>query len=209
MPINTLYHTWNLRIRQLRPMERITRLKNLTWLIVGIHQSRSVCLSRIAGKIPGEAKLLSLVQRLSRFLANPMVDVRNWYEPIARSWLEMQAKNLQQVRLIVDGTKVGFTHQLLIVGLAYRKRVYSDRLDLGQSRFEGIAHRRRSWPCWHMLEAFFLAELPFCWSVTANLELWKCFNNWNDGIGITLCAKKVARTFVCLGKRRGEILGVG
>lgn len=122
MPINTLYHTWNLRIRQLRPMERITRLKNLTWLIIGIHQSRSVCLSRIAGKIPGEAKLLSLVQRLSRFLANPMVHVRNWYEPIARSWLEMQAKNLQQVRLIVDGTKVGFTHQLLIVGLAYRKR---------------------------------------------------------------------------------------
>ena len=52
-------------------------------------------------------------------------------------------------------------------------------------------------------------ESPFCWSVTANLEPWKCFNNWNDGIGITLCAKKVARTFVCLGKRRGEILGVG
>ena len=122
MPINTLYHTWNMRIRQLQPMERKTRLQNLTWLIVGIYQSRSVCLSRIAGKIPGEAKLLSSTQRLSRFLANPKVNVRKWYEPIARSWLEMQARNLQQVRLIVDGTKIGFTHQLLIVGLAYRKR---------------------------------------------------------------------------------------
>ena len=122
MPINNLYHTWNMRIRQLHPAERITRIRNFAWLIVGIHQSRSVCLSRIAGKIPGEAKLLSLIQRLSRFLANPAINVRNWYEPIARDWLEMQARHLQQVRLIVDGTKVGFAHQLLIVSLAYRKR---------------------------------------------------------------------------------------
>ena len=122
MPINTLYHTWNVRIRQMQPMERKTRIQNFTWLIVGIHQSRSVCLSRIAGKIPGEAKLLSMIQRLSRFLANPSVNVRDWYEPIARSWLEMQARHLQQIRLIVDGTKVGFAHQLLIVSLAYRKR---------------------------------------------------------------------------------------
>jgi hypothetical protein len=122
MPINNLYHTWNMRIKQLRPTERITRIRNFTWLLVGIHQSRSVNLSRIAGKIPGEAKLLSLVQRLSRFLANPAIEVRNWYEPIAREWLEMQAKNLQQVRLIVDGSKVGFAHQLLIVSLAYRRR---------------------------------------------------------------------------------------
>jgi hypothetical protein len=45
-----------------------------------------------------------------------------WYEPIARSWLERQTQSLQQVRLIVDGTKVGFGHQLLMVSLTYRKR---------------------------------------------------------------------------------------
>ena len=65
MPINNLYLTWKMRIRQLQPAERITRIRNFAWLIVGIHQSRSVYLSRIAGKIPGEAKLLSLTQRLS------------------------------------------------------------------------------------------------------------------------------------------------
>jgi hypothetical protein len=122
MPINNLYHTWNMKIRQLRPTERITRIRNFTWLIVGIHQSRSVTLSRIAGKMPGEAKLLSLIQRMSRLLANPAINVRTWYEPIARSWLASQASSLQQVRLIVDGTKIGFAHQLLIVSLAYRKR---------------------------------------------------------------------------------------
>jgi hypothetical protein len=87
IPINDLYHTWNERIQQLQPTERNTHIRNFTWLIVGIHQSRSVCLSRIAGKMPGEAKLLSTIQRLNRLLANPAINVRNWYEPIAREWL--------------------------------------------------------------------------------------------------------------------------
>ena len=122
MPINELYHTWNMRIRQLQPNERKTRLRNLTWLIIGIYLSRSVYLSRIAGKIPGRAKLLSNVQRLSRLLANPAIIVRDWYEPVARSWLKYQADHLLQIRLIIDGTKIGFAYQLIIVSLAYQKR---------------------------------------------------------------------------------------
>lgn len=122
MPINKLYHTWNMRIRQLRPTDRITRIRNITWLMVGIYQSRSVCLSRIAGKIPTSAKLLSTVRRISRLLSNPGIRVREWYEPIARQWLEAQHRHLGEIRLIVDGTKIGFGHQLLIVCLPYRKR---------------------------------------------------------------------------------------
>jgi hypothetical protein len=48
--------------------------------------------------------------------------VRAWYEPIAKQWLEAQWQHLREVRLIVDGTKVGFGHQLLMVSLAYRRR---------------------------------------------------------------------------------------
>jgi hypothetical protein len=122
MPINILYHTWFCRIRELCPNQRITQVRNFVWLIVGIHQSRSVHLSKIANKIPGRAKLLSFTRRLSRFLDNPAIRVREWYEPIARQWLEAQFKQLGEIRLIVDGTKIGFQHQLLIVCLAYRKR---------------------------------------------------------------------------------------
>jgi hypothetical protein len=122
MPINDLYHTWIMEIRQLRPMERITRIKGFTWLLVGIYQSRSICLSRIAGKIPGSAKLLSTTRRLSRLVDNPAIRVREWYDPIAREWLGTQFRNLGEIRLIVDGTKVGFGHQLLMVSLTYRKR---------------------------------------------------------------------------------------
>jgi len=122
MPTNRLYDTWKRRIMELRPGQRVTQIRNFIWLIIGIYQSRSVCLSRIAGKIPGPAKLLSTTRRLSRLLDNAAIRVREWYEPIAREWLETQWRHSGEIRLIVDGTKVGFGHQLLMVCLAYRKR---------------------------------------------------------------------------------------
>jgi hypothetical protein len=122
MPINRLYDTWKARITELRPGQRITQIRAFVWLLVGIYLSRSVCLSRVAGKIPGEAKLTSITRRLSRLLDNPAIRVRAWYEPIAQQWLAAQFRNLGEIRLIFDGTKIGFGHQLLIVCLAYRRR---------------------------------------------------------------------------------------
>lgn len=122
MPINQMYSTWIRRICELRPGQRITQVRNFVWLVVGIFHSRSVQLSRVAGKVLGEAKNLSTVRRLSRFLDNPAIQVREWYEPIARQWLAAQSTGLGEIRLIVDGTKVGFGHQLLMISLAYRHR---------------------------------------------------------------------------------------
>jgi hypothetical protein len=122
MPINRLYHTWKARIMELRPGQRITQIRAFVWLVVGIYLSRSVCLSRVAGKIPGNAKLTSITRRLSRLLDNPAIQVREWYDPIARQWLEAQFQHIGEIRLVFDGTKIGFGHQLLIVCLVYRKR---------------------------------------------------------------------------------------
>lgn len=122
MPINCLYHTWFQRIRELRPHQRLTQIRGFVWLMVGIYQSRSVNLSRVANKIPGQAKLLSTTRRLSRLLDNPAIRVRHWYAPLARQWLETQFRQLGEIRLIVDGSKIGFGHQLLMVALAYRQR---------------------------------------------------------------------------------------
>jgi hypothetical protein len=122
MSINNLYDTWKTRIMELRPGQRITQIRAFLWLLVGIYLSRSVCLSRVACKIPGKAKLTSTTRRLSRLLDNPAISVRDWYEPVAREWLEAQFRNLGEIRLIFDGTKIGFGHQLLIVALAYRRR---------------------------------------------------------------------------------------
>jgi len=122
MSVNSLYHTWIQRIMQLRPNERKTRVRNMAWLMVGIFTSRSVHLSRVAAKIPGEAVLNSAIQRLRRFLGNSAVHVREWYESVARDLLLAQAQSGQGIRLLVDGSKVGFRHQLLMVAIAYRRR---------------------------------------------------------------------------------------
>jgi len=122
MSINRVYHTWLNRLGQLRPGERKTCARNMAWLMTGILLSKSVHLSRIASKIPGKATLTSSVQRLRRFLKSPALQVREWYEPIAKALLEGQAKNGRGIRLILDGSKIGFGHQLLMVALAYRRR---------------------------------------------------------------------------------------
>lgn len=96
--------------------------------MVGLCLSRSVHLSKIASKIPTttnsttEATLPSATRRLSRLLDNPAIRVRDWYEPVARSLLERAVQGGGEIRLIVDGSKVGFGHRLLMVGLAYRER---------------------------------------------------------------------------------------
>jgi hypothetical protein len=122
MPINETYRTWKVRICELRPKQRKTQVQNFVWLVVGIYHSHSVNLSRIAGKVIGVAKNVSTVRRLSRFLANQAIDVRRWYQPIAKAWLQSQFERVGEIRLIVDATKVGFGHQLLMVSLAYRCR---------------------------------------------------------------------------------------
>jgi hypothetical protein len=73
MPTNTLYHIWFQWVRNMRPNQRITQVRNFVWLVTGIQLSRSVCLSRIAGKIPDPAKLLSTTRCLSRLLDNPAI----------------------------------------------------------------------------------------------------------------------------------------
>ena len=122
MPTNELYHTWIAQIRELHDAKRITQIRNFVWLMIGIYKSRSVHLSKVAGKIPGRAVVLSTTRRLSRFLDNTDIQVREWYEPVAREWLNAQASWIGQIRLIIDGSKVGFGHQLLMVSIAYRKR---------------------------------------------------------------------------------------
>jgi hypothetical protein len=120
LPTTKLYHTWMNKITQLLPNERITRRRNLAWLLAGIFQSKSVHLSKVASKIPGAAMLVSITRRLDRFLESPNFRVRDWYEPIVKELLAQRAG--QEYRLIVDGSKVGFGHQFLVITLAYRRR---------------------------------------------------------------------------------------
>ncbi|HYD35886.1 MAG TPA: IS4 family transposase [Vitreimonas sp.] len=122
MAIHRLYHTVFDALGQLRPGERQNRLATFTWFLVGLFLSRSVALPAIGRKIPGPAQELSVFRRLQRLLDNPAIGVLEWYAPIARAWLAAAAATTGELRLIVDSTKVGPAHRLLLVCLAFRRR---------------------------------------------------------------------------------------
>ena len=117
-----LHNTWKEQIFELRKGEHKARVKTFAWFLVGIVLSKSVHLSYMANKIPGDAQKTSVERRLSRLLDNSQIRVREWYEPVARMILNAIASMGGEVRLLVDGSKIGTGHQLLMIAVAYRKR---------------------------------------------------------------------------------------
>jgi hypothetical protein len=109
------------KIHHIVPTGHPYRERNLAWFMTGVFHSRSVHTSRVANKIPGQAKKESRIRRLSRFLDNGDVRVREWYRPTATKLLQ-EAAQTGVIRLIIDATKVAQNHQLLMVSLAHRRR---------------------------------------------------------------------------------------
>jgi hypothetical protein len=61
-----------------------------------------------------------LTRRLSRFLDNAAVRPAVWFRPVAQQLLARAAQ--QPLTLIVDASKVGASHQLVMLALAYHHR---------------------------------------------------------------------------------------
>jgi len=121
MSATELYDIWFRRFLKLLPGERITRVRLLAWMMVGLYLGQSVHLKQIATKLPFRARRRSTVQRFSRFLQNEHFRVRPWYREVAGALLGQVARH-STAHLLIDSTKVGSGHQLLMVALAFRKR---------------------------------------------------------------------------------------
>jgi hypothetical protein len=115
-----LYAIWDGLLAQWLTDECRTRRANLIWLICGLYLGGRVQLSAIVNRWPMSVKSASLTRRLSRFLDNGAVRPAVWFRPVARRLL---ARVVQKpMTLIVDASKVGAGHQLVIVTLAYKQR---------------------------------------------------------------------------------------
>ena len=122
MTATHLYNSWIDKLRHMRGSENKARLRTIAWMMVGMMMSRSVHLSYIAQKIPSVGQQTSITKRLSRLLNNGALRVREWYSPLAQELLGDIVASGESVRLIIDGTKVGGGHRLLMVAVAYRRR---------------------------------------------------------------------------------------
>lgn len=115
-----LYHKLLSQFCQWYPHERITRKRNLAWLVTGLYLSASVHLAHIVRKLSLPSQDLSLVNRFRRFLDNPHIRVRQWYRPVAKQIVQALAG--QVLRLVIDVTKVGFHFRMMTVSVVYHQR---------------------------------------------------------------------------------------
>src|SRR5579859_2017814 len=121
-PFQRVYGSLYLRLVQLWPEECDSRIVNMVYVLMGMWGARSVQTGRIAAYIPLRAKKMSIVRRLERFLDNGGVRVRAWYKPIALGMIAA-ASVAGEIHLVMDTTKVSAHHRLLMIGVAYRRRV--------------------------------------------------------------------------------------
>ena len=118
MSTNPLYDAWKSWLQQRFPQERLTRLCAVAAAAMGIFQSQSVHLGRVAAEVPGTAKVVSQERRLERLVDNRAICPKRWYSPLAKWWLNWRGRTQGEIVLIVDGTRISTHHQLLMVALA-------------------------------------------------------------------------------------------
>ncbi len=121
VPIPHLYRSLHAYLLQRLPDDCDSRLTNLICLMMGMFQAGSVQMNLIARKTPIRAQKLSIVKRLTRFLSNPAVRVRDWYHPFVEPLLR-SAASAGSVHLIIDASKVAFGFRLIMVSVAYQRR---------------------------------------------------------------------------------------
>jgi len=108
-------------LSRLVDVRHIAELKNWIWIVVGILQSESVVLSKIATHVPGETQAESRVTMIRRWLMNFHVDVWSFYKPVLEHALIDWKDEVANV--ILDGVMVGGDRwQILRLSLAHGQR---------------------------------------------------------------------------------------
>ena len=108
-------------LRTLVSARNIAEVRNWVWIVVGIMQSESIALSKIATHIPGETQAESRVTKIRRWLMNFHVDVWSFYKPVLEHALKDWKDEVANV--ILDGVMVGGDRwQILRLSLAHGQR---------------------------------------------------------------------------------------
>jgi hypothetical protein len=100
-----LYNRMIKKLVDLVDARNIAELRNWVWVVVGILQSKSVSLSKIATHVPGETQAESRVTTIRRWLMNLHVDVWSFYEPVLEQALIDWKSEVAHV--ILDGVMIG------------------------------------------------------------------------------------------------------
>jgi len=99
---------------------RDSQLDTLALIVVGIAQSVSAQLGKIARSMPLDTTQYAKEQRLRRLLDNQRVSPAQHYQPIAKAALS--GLKGQKVQLLIDRVLLQDRHNILVVSIGFRRR---------------------------------------------------------------------------------------
>lgn len=116
-----LYHTILAALQTTLPNVRASQHESLGLVMTGIARSVSGHLGKIARNMPLPHRQDSKEQRIRRLLENQRITPASHYHPAVRVAIAGLVR--QPVHLILDRVLLHDRHNLLVVGLAFRRRV--------------------------------------------------------------------------------------
>lgn len=120
MPTSPLYDSTRTTLAARLPNVRDSQLDTLALILVGITQSLSAQLGKIARAMPLDTTQYAKEQRLRRFLDNQRITQAEHYQPLVRAALT--GLKGQNVHLLIDRVLLHDRHNLLVVSIGFRRR---------------------------------------------------------------------------------------
>jgi DDE family transposase len=120
MPTSQLYDNTRARLATCLPQVRDSQLDTLALVVVGITQSVSAQLGKIARAMPLDTSQYAKEQRLRRLLDNERVSPEQHYQPIVKAALS--GLKGQKVQLLIDRVLLQDRHNILVVSIGFRRR---------------------------------------------------------------------------------------
>lgn len=120
MPTSPLYDNTRARLAQALPHALASQLDTLGYILVGVVQSMSSQLAKIARAMPLDTTELAKEQRLRRFLDNERLSQTDQYHPLVQAGFH--GLKGQRVQLIIDRVLLRNQHNILVVSVGFRRR---------------------------------------------------------------------------------------
>ena len=120
MPTSQLYDSTRATLAQRLPDVIDSQLDTLALVIVGISQSVSAQLGKIARALPLETTQYAKEQRIRRLLDNERITQVDQYQPLVQAALT--GLKGQRVQLLSDRVLLHDRHNILVISLAFRRR---------------------------------------------------------------------------------------
>lgn len=120
MPTSPIYDSTRATLQRQLPDVRGSQVDTLALLVVGVVQSVSAQIGKIARALPLDTTHYSKEQRLRRFLDNPRVTQAEHYQPLVR--LALSGLQRQRVQLLIDRVVLQDRQNILVVSIGFRRR---------------------------------------------------------------------------------------